>query len=112
MNELIACCGLNCEDCDARKATINNDDVLREKTAKLWSELNNCPEITPGQINCMGCRTQGVKTVYCGFCEIRNCVNNKGFNTCGECPEMGCCLKLEQITKNNGSALENLRCER
>ncbi len=31
MNELIAYCGLDCEKCDARIATLNNDNDLREK---------------------------------------------------------------------------------
>ncbi len=34
MKQLIACCGLDCENCDARIATINNDDKLREETAQ------------------------------------------------------------------------------
>ena len=34
MKQLIACCGLDCENCDARIATINNDDKLREETRK------------------------------------------------------------------------------
>ncbi len=38
---LSAYCGLNCEECEAYKATINNDDELREKVAKEWSILNN-----------------------------------------------------------------------
>ena len=29
MNEYIAYCGLNCEACEARLATVNNDDALR-----------------------------------------------------------------------------------
>lgn len=32
MNKLIGCCGLDCEKCDARIATIANDNALREKT--------------------------------------------------------------------------------
>ena len=47
MKQLIACCGLDCENCAARIATVNNDDELREKTAKEWSVLINKPEITP-----------------------------------------------------------------
>ena len=31
MNRFIACCGLDCEKCDARIATITNDNALREK---------------------------------------------------------------------------------
>ena len=29
MNKFIAYCGLDCEKCEARIATINNDDILR-----------------------------------------------------------------------------------
>lgn len=35
MNVLFAYCGLNCETCEARIATIHNDDALRKKVAKL-----------------------------------------------------------------------------
>lgn len=34
MKQLIACCGLDCENCDARIATVTNDDALREKPPK------------------------------------------------------------------------------
>ena len=40
MNERIGFCGLDCEKCDAYIATVNDDQALREKTAKLWAELN------------------------------------------------------------------------
>ena len=50
MKEFIAYCGLNCETCEARMAAMNNDDVLREKVAKLWSELNGV-EITSEMIS-------------------------------------------------------------
>ena len=46
MKDLIAICGLDCETCEARIATINDDNELRKKVSKLWSELNNI-EITP-----------------------------------------------------------------
>ena len=34
MNEFIAYCGLDCEKCEARIATMNNDHALRQKVAK------------------------------------------------------------------------------
>lgn len=40
MNDLIGCCGLDCEKCHARIATITNDGELRKKTAALWTKLN------------------------------------------------------------------------
>ena len=36
MNNLIAYCGINCENCPAYIAYNTNDDKLREKTAKQW----------------------------------------------------------------------------
>ena len=45
MNESIAYCGLNCEACEARLATVNNDDALRQRVAREWSDLNGV-EIT------------------------------------------------------------------
>ena len=60
-NQLIGCCGLDCEKCDARIATLTNDNALRKKTAALWTKLNGVT-ILPEMINCTGCRTEGVKT--------------------------------------------------
>ncbi|WP_061322027.1 DUF3795 domain-containing protein [Clostridium botulinum] len=53
MRKLIACCGLDCEKCNARMVTLNDDNTLREKTAKLWSKLNRVT-IPADMINCMG----------------------------------------------------------
>ncbi|MCR4652513.1 MAG: DUF3795 domain-containing protein [Eubacterium sp.] len=61
MKEYIAYCGLDCETCEARLATVNNVNDLRAKVAKEWSELNHV-EITPEMVNCSGCRIPGVKT--------------------------------------------------
>ncbi len=109
MKKLIAYCGLDCEKCDAFIATKNNDQTLREKTAKLWSELNNA-DILPEHINCEGCRTNGVKTVYCdNLCGIRQCAMGKGFATCGDCTEMDSCPKLAMVTANNSQAVKNLK---
>ena len=63
-NQLIGCCGLDCETCDARIATLTNDNALREKTSALWTKLNRVT-ITPDMINCTGCRIDGAKTPFC-----------------------------------------------
>lgn len=81
MKGMIGYCGLDCEHCDAYLATMHNDQALREKTAKLWAELNNAP-ILPEHINCEGCRGDGTKQcsvkVYVQF-ESVQC--KKGFPT-------------------------------
>ncbi len=108
MNKMIAYCGLDCEKCDAYLATKNHDQSLREKTAKLWSELNQTP-ILPEQINCEGCRMDGVKTVFCAdFCGIRQCALKKNVETCGACSEKSDCQILKMITANNPDVLEKL----
>ena len=99
MKELIAFCGLDCEKCDARIATVNNDDALREKTARLWSEMNHAP-ITPEMINCMGCRCGGAKTPYCeSLCEIKKCAQKNGFVTCGDCRELSVCETIRPFSR-------------
>ena len=109
MKDYIAYCGLDCEACEARLATINDDNALREKVAGEWSELNNV-EITPEMINCTGCRIPGAKTPFCDtLCPIRQCGLAKGYKTCGDCSDMEICEKLAMITGNNEEALRNLK---
>ena len=109
MNKMIAYCGLDCSKCDAYLATINNDRELREKTAKYWSELNNIT-IKPEEINCEGCRVDGIKTVYCDkLCLIRKCASSNKYETCGDCEKMLSCKKVSIIIGNNKEALNNLK---
>lgn len=109
MRDMSAYCGLDCERCDAYLATIHDDHALREKTAKLWAELNHAP-ILPEHINCKGCRADGVKTVFCeSLCRIRQCALKKGVTTCGDCLDLETCQSIGEILSNNPDALENLR---
>jgi hypothetical protein len=106
--EYIACCGLDCAVCEARLATVRDDEALRVKVAKEWSALNRA-EITPEMINCTGCRLPGPKTPFCeSMCAIRPCAAGRGLKTCGECPEMRGCEKLSAITRGRPDALRRL----
>ncbi len=112
MKQLTAYCGLDCETCEARTATVRNDDILRKKVAELWTKLNGV-EITPDMINCEGCRMNGVKTPYCDtLCPIRQCALSREVDTCGDCTEMDTCPKLAAITANSPEALRNLKGNR
>ncbi len=109
MKEMIGYCGLDCEKCDAYLATVNDDQALREKTAKLWAELNDAP-ILPEHINCQGCRVDGIKTVFCdSMCEIRQCALKKSVTTCGDCPELDNCRTMGEVLSNNPEILQNLK---
>jgi len=108
MNKYIAVCGLDCQKCEARLATINNDNNLRKNVAEKWSKLNNIT-ITSEMINCEGCRIDGIKTTYCDkLCEIRICAIENKFETCGDCDKVNSCDKVKMIIGNNKEALKNL----
>ncbi|MCL2625474.1 MAG: DUF3795 domain-containing protein [Cystobacterineae bacterium] len=108
MKQLIACCGIDCEHCDARRATLANSDELREETAQKWRLMYNSPDICAESINCMGCRVDGPKIAHCNQCEIRKCVQEKGLSTCGDCEEWSTCPIVGFVLQNVPGAKENL----
>ncbi len=60
-------------------------------------------------INCVGCRAEGAKTVYCGsLCEIRKCAMSRNYETCGDCREINRCKKISVVIGNNAEAKSNL----
>ena len=109
MEKLISCCGLNCETCDARIATIKNSDELRKATAASWQKMFNVSELPYESINCTGCRIEGVKFSHCETCQIRNCVKEKGFETCGDCADMETCEIVGYVHKSVPEAVNNLK---
>ena len=113
MEKTIATCGLDCGACEARLATVRNDEALRRKVADLWSALNGV-EITPEMIHCVGCRLDGVKTPYCeSLCPIRQCALRREVETCGDCGAWETCEKVGRILENNADARSRLEaCSR
>lgn len=108
MEKLISCCGLNCATCDARIATLENNDEHRKKTAEAWSAMFNAPGLDYTVINCTGCRMDGIKFAHCNTCEIRVCVNAKGYETCGDCAEIDTCSIVAMVHKHAPEARQNL----
>jgi hypothetical protein len=108
MEKVIACCGLNCATCDARIATITNDNELRAQTAEKW-RAQFSPDITPEMINCTGCMEEGVKFSHCNQCEIRSCVISNSFQTCADCDKLESCVLVKNIHQYVPEALENLK---
>jgi len=99
----IAMCGLDCASCEAFIATKNNDNKLREKTAKEWTKRyasgRNRPPVKPEEINCEGCLSKGTVYLYCHSCEVRNCGLKKKIKNCKECDEYRC-EKLIKLQKH------------
>lgn len=109
MEKVIACCGLNCAACDARIATLSNDNELRAQTAEKWKMEYGAVGITAEMINCTGCREEGAKFSHCSQCEIRKCADLKGFSTCAACDRLDTCKTVKNLHQVMTEALLNLK---
>jgi len=102
----IGMCGLDCSSCPAFIATFiatkNNNDSLREKTAKEWTERyrkdgRNRPTVKAEDINCNGCLSDGPIYLYCRQCKIRQCGLEKKITNCRKCTNYNSCDKLKEL---------------
>jgi hypothetical protein len=107
----IAFCGLNCSDCPVYRATLSGHEPSRNKIADEWSKVYNTV-ITPGEINCLGCRSKtGKHFSHCFECSIRLCALERRVQTCADCSEYACVdlvefFKLVPVSERN---LEDIR---
>jgi hypothetical protein len=98
MDRMIAYCGLVCTDCDAFKATQNNDAALRAEVAEKWTKDYTYP-FKVDDINCDGCLPDTPKTIgHLNMCAVRKCGTAKGVKNCGLCAEYSC-DKTEEFFK-------------
>jgi hypothetical protein len=106
--KMIAVCGLDCASCPARLAHLNNDDILREKTAAEWSALFGA-DIKPEDVNCTGCTDEGIKFPHCeNTCFMRKCAMEKELDSCASCTDFPC-NQLSELFTHAPEAEENLR---
>lgn len=90
MEKMIAYCGIVCTDCDAYKATLNNDDKLRAEVAAKWTKEYNHP-FKAGDINCDGCLPPTEKSIgHLNICAVRKCGMEKVVKNCGWCQDYSC----------------------
>ena len=96
MKQMIAVCGLFCDQCDAFIATRDDNDEKRTEVAQLWSKQYNC-DIEPANINCLGCTSDSDCLFgHCRVCEIRKCAKEKQVVNCAYCDDYAC-EKLEDF---------------
>ncbi len=58
MNEMLAYCGLLCQECGAHIATATDDDAKRAEVAAEWSKQFDA-DLKPSDIDCAGCLSDG-----------------------------------------------------
>ncbi len=85
---LMAPCGLYCGTCGVYIAT-------RDQNEKFKTVMGNLYGTKPEETECLGCMQQEPAEKLYGFCmqcEIRNCVQSKGFYSCHQCADWPCSL--------------------
>jgi len=108
---MISYCGIDCSKCETYLATQADSDMDRKKIA-LTCRFQFNVDLDPEQINCTGCKSDGVKCAFAEtLCEIRKCNIRKSHPHCAVCREY-ICEKLERIIASApaiGEALAALR---
>lgn len=89
MDTLIAPCGIDCRDCKAYIATVNNDQQQLKEVAEFYFTQHG-KEVKIEELYCDGCGADGRHIGFCAKCDIRACAFGKGFHTCAECSEFPC----------------------
>ncbi|MCF8083784.1 MAG: DUF3795 domain-containing protein [Deltaproteobacteria bacterium] len=86
--DLMAPCGLYCGTCGVYIATRDNN----EKFKAVMGNLYGTP---PEETECLGCMQADSSDrlyAYCKTCDIRDCVNSKGYYSCHQCEGWPCSL--------------------
>lgn len=116
----LACCGLQCEECPVFIATANNDDALRQKTAREWTKffagyaaVKELAYLAKGlaleDMNCQGCQSEaGCHFIGCENCTIRKCCQGRNLPTCAGCAEYESCGMLNGFFTVHQQAKQNL----
>ena len=108
---MIAYCGMDCKKCEGYRATEENNDILKAEVAEKWSQQYNA-DIKPEQINCSGCKSEGVKFFFTETtCPLRKCNIEKNTPHCAKCSQYRCETldKFISMAPSIGDALEKLR---
>jgi hypothetical protein len=97
--EELGYCGADCSACHIYRSVHFGEalpaetmDRWREDAKKFWGMDN----LEAKQLNCRGCRHDH-KGVFFAFtlCPIRACAQERGVISCGYCPEMKTCERLD-----------------
>jgi len=87
---VIGCCGMDCEACGARRATLHKDTEALAKLAVVEENTEGVDFILPSKLKCTGCLEPGIKSIRCQQCQIRVCAQENHLPHCGFCENFPC----------------------
>lgn len=96
-NDLTAACGLNCTECDIRRATDNPELALRIAD---WFKAHQATEIKPQDVHCLGCKGDRSQHWSADCWILECCIDRKGLQFCYQCQDFPC-GKLSEWAKED-----------
>jgi hypothetical protein len=87
-------CGYTCPaDCKMKKATLENNKVLKEEAYKDWRiEQKYGIAFDPEKIFCFGCKVPDKPLgLVVEKCTVRTCAIDKGYECCIQCDQLSVC---------------------
>lgn len=85
---LLAPCGLYCGVCAVYIAHRDNNLKFKEILVNVYKPFTKVIE----DVQCTGCRSEGIVFSYCLTCPIKNCVKEKEIESCSQCDEWPCSI--------------------
>ena len=107
MFEMIAYCGLNCEECKAFKATQTRDLEWKKQIATHWTEELKL-HVSPEDVDCDGCKSEMISAWCRKICKVRPCAVERKVATCAHCNDYQC-EKLKEVLRDEPKATKNLQ---
>jgi len=83
--DMICCCGHDCSKCRVYRATITNDDAMRDESVRFYKAQFNM-DIPSEKMRCLGGRSEEIMEA-CLECPFKKCCEEKGLYTCSQCPQ-------------------------
>lgn len=94
--DFLAPCGLYCGVCAIHIAYREDNRKFKERLVAVYQGripgkglLPDAESLTVDDIKCAGCLSND-RFAYCRRCDIRECVQNRGYSGCHQCDEFPC----------------------
>jgi hypothetical protein len=106
MPEMMAYCGLRCDECKILKVTQARDYEQKKQTAKRWSDQFEI-KFKPEDVTCEGCKSDVLSGWCRSICKMRPCAEERNVETCAHCDNYPCDV-LKKFLSEEPVAKENL----
>jgi hypothetical protein len=98
--EALGYCGTDCTGTCHIYRAVYLGEPLPQETLSRWREdvkkFWNIENLEAEQLNCKGCRGDNMESFFVfKLCPIRACARERGLKSCGYCPEMKTCERLD-----------------